>query len=48
MSIRCLLGHKYEPIGHGDLVSVVDGRVRGGFVINRCAVCGKVKQVRLS
>ncbi len=46
ISLRCLLGHRWETHGHGDLLRVVDNKVCGSFVILRCNVCGKLSEKR--
>lgn len=41
-SLRCILGHKWEACGHGDLHRRLDNKVVGSFLIMRCTTCGKI------
>lgn len=44
MILLCLLGHKYELLGKGDMLRHVDNARVGTYVLSRCIRCGKIKR----
>jgi len=44
ISLRCILGHKWEDFSWGDMIRICDNKPAGSYVILRCSVCGKMKQ----
>lgn len=43
-SLRCILGHRWEPYAYQDRIRTCDNKVVGAFVLQRCTICGKLNR----